>query len=335
MSNLKNPDYMIEVKNLTRNFGSLVAVNKLNFAVRPGEVFGLLGPNGAGKTTTLSMLCTILKPTFGTAIINGVDVTQHPSQVRRMIGIVFQDPSIDDRLTGRENLEMHANLYGVPSAEGKKRIEEVLELVELKDKAELLMRTYSGGMRRRLEIARGLIHYPKVLFLDEPTIGLDPQTREHIWAYISALSKRESITMILTTHYMEEADKLCERVAIIDYGKIIALDTPKRLKEGLEGDMISVKAEAVNELAEKLNQLNLVKSLKQTHGELKLVVKNGGAMVPRIVEVAASLGVRIESMSIREPTLEDVFLHFTGREIRAEGGDEYHGLAAIKRRGIK
>ena len=335
LSNTKNPDYMIEVKNLTKNFGSLVAVNKLNFAVPPGEVFGLLGPNGAGKTTTLSMLCTILKPTIGTAVINGVDVTQHPSHVRRMIGIVFQDPSIDDRLTGRENLEMHANLYGVPSAVGKKRIEEVLELVELKDKADLLMRTYSGGMRRRLEIARGLIHYPKVLFLDEPTIGLDPQTREHIWTYISALSKRESITIILTTHYMEEADKLCERVAIIDYGKVIALDTPKRLKEGLEGDMISVKAEAVNELGEKLKQLDLVKSLKETDGELKLVVRNGGAMVPRIVEVAAGLGVRIESMSIREPTLEDVFLHFTGREIRAEGGDEYHGLAAIKRRGIK
>jgi ABC-2 type transport system ATP-binding protein len=330
-----NQDYMIEVKDLTRNFGSLVAVNQLNFEVRPGEVFGLLGPNGAGKTTTLSMLCTILKPTSGTAIINGVDVTKHPSQVRRMIGIVFQDPSIDDRLTGRENLEMHANLYGVPSAEGKKRIDEVLELVELEDKADLLMRTYSGGMRRRLEIARGLIHYPKVLFLDEPTIGLDPQTREHIWTYISALSKRESITTILTTHYMEEADKLCERVAIIDYGKIIALDTPKRLKEGLEGDMISVKAEAVTELASKLTQLNLVKDLKETHGELKLMVKNGGAVMPRIVEVAAGLGVRIESMSMREPTLEDVFLHFTGREIRAEGGDEYHGLAAIKRRSIK
>jgi ABC-2 type transport system ATP-binding protein len=326
---------MIEVKNLTRNFGPLVAVNKLNFTVQPGEVFGLLGPNGAGKTTTLSMLCTILKPTSGTAIINGVDVTEHPSQVRRMIGIVFQDPSIDDRLTGRENLEMHANLYGVPSAEAKKRIDEVLDLVELQDKADFLMRTYSGGMRRRLEIARGLIHYPKVLFLDEPTIGLDPQTREHIWTYISALSKRESITMILTTHYMEEADKLCERVAIVDYGKIIALDTPKRLKEELEGDMISVKAESVSELAQKLNQLNLVKDLNEAHGELKLVVKNGGAVMPRIVEVAASLGVHIESMSIHEPTLEDVFLHFTGREIRSEGGEEYHGIAAIKRRKIK
>ena len=335
MSNSEDQDYMIEVKDLTRNFGTLVAVDKLTFAVQPGEVFGLLGPNGAGKTTTLNMLCTILKPTSGRAMINGVDVTHHPAQVRRMIGIVFQEPSIDDRLTGRENLEMHANLYGVPGAEQKKRIDEVLELVELKDKADLLMRTYSGGMRRRLEIARGLIHYPKVLFLDEPTIGLDPQTREHIWTYISALSKREKITMILTTHYMEEADKLCDRVAIIDYGKIIALDKPKRLKEGLEGDMVSVRAESVEALAEKLKQLNLVKDVKQSDGELKLVVKNGGAIMPRIVEVAATIGVRIESMSIREPTLEDVFLHFTGREIRGEGGEEYHGLTAIRRRGIK
>ena len=336
MTDLKNSDYMIDVKGLTKNFGVLVAVNTLNFSVREGEVFGLLGPNGAGKSTTLSMLCTILKPTSGTATINGVDVTHHPAQVRRMIGIVFQDPSIDDRLTGRENLEMHANLYGVPRADVRKRIDEVLELVELKDKADQLMRTYSGGMRRRLEIARGLIHYPKVLFLDEPTIGLDPQTREHIWTYISALSKRENITVVLTTHYMEEADELCERIAIIDYGKIIALDTPRRLKDGLEGDRISIETEGAAVLAEKLGQLNLVKDLKITHDELKLVAKNGGVLMPRIVELAASLGVRIESMSMREPTLEDVFLHFTGKEIRSEGGgDELHGLAAIKRRSIR
>jgi ABC-2 type transport system ATP-binding protein len=281
------------------------------------------------------MLCTILKPTSGTASINGLDVRDHPSQVRRIIGIVFQDPSIDDRLTGKENLEMHANLYGIPSAEARKRIDEVLELVELKDKADLLMRTYSGGMRRRLEIARGLIHYPKVLFLDEPTIGLDPQTREHIWAYISALSKRENITVVLTTHYMEEADELCDRVAIVDYGKIITLDTPRRLKDSLEGDRISVKTEGADVLAEKLKDLGLVKDQKISHNELKLVAKNGGELMPRIVEVAAGLGVRIESMSMREPTLEDVFLHFTGREIRSEGGDELHGLAAIKRRAIR
>jgi len=334
--NPKNPDYMIEVNALTRNFGPLVAVNALNFTVNEGEVFGLLGPNGAGKSTTLSMLSTMLKPTSGTAEINGIDVTQHPARVRRIIGIVFQEPSIDDRLTGRENLEMHANLYGVPRADARRRIEEVLELVELKDRADLLMRTYSGGMRRRLEIARGLIHYPKVLFLDEPTIGLDPQTREHIWRYISALSKREHITVVLTTHYMEEADELCERVAIIDYGKIIALDTPRRLKDGLEGDRISIKTEGAAALADKLSELKLVRDLNTSRDELKLVTKNGGALMPRIVEIAAGLGVRIESMSMTEPTLEDVFIHFTGREIRSEGGgEELHGLAAIKRRGIR
>jgi ABC-2 type transport system ATP-binding protein len=328
-------DYVIEVRDLTKRFGTLVAVDKLNFSVQPGEVFGLLGPNGAGKTTTLSMLCTILKPSSGTAIVNGCDVTKHPSQVRRMIGIVFQEPSIDDRLTGRENLEMHANLYGVPTTVQKERINNVLKLVELEDRADSLMRTYSGGMRRRLEIARGLIHYPKVLFLDEPTIGLDPQTREHIWSYIRELSKRENITMILTTHYMEEADKLCNRVAIIDYGRIVALDMPKRLKQDLEGDIISVKTDGIKELSEKLNGMNLVKELKQMDGELKLVVKNGNAIMPRVVEVAASLGIHIESMSIREPTLEDVFLHFTGREIREANGEEYHGLTAARRRGIK
>lgn len=330
-----NSHSVIEVRDLTRNFGNLVAVNKLNFSVQSGEVFGLLGPNGAGKTTTLSMLCTILKPSSGVALVDGIDVAKHPSRVRQMIGIVFQEPSIDDRLTGRENLEMHANLYGVPRSEQKERIDEVLSLVELEDKANFLMRTYSGGMRRRLEIARGLIHYPKALYLDEPTIGLDPQTREHIWSYILELSKRENITMILTTHYMEEADKLCNRVAIIDYGKIIALDEPKRLKEGMEGDMISVRTSAAKELAQKLSEIKLVKEVKQMDDELKLVVKDGNATLPRIVEIAASLGIRIESMSIRQPTLEDVFLHFTGREIRSEGGEEYHGLAAIKRRGIR
>jgi ABC-2 type transport system ATP-binding protein len=327
---------VIEVKNLTKMFGDLAAVDGLSFTVAPGQVFGLLGPNGAGKTTTLSMLCTILKPSSGTAIVNGYDITKQPSEVRRSIGIVFQDPSIDDRLTGRENLEMHANLYGVARREAKKRIEQVLELVELEDRADFLMRTYSGGMRRRLEIARGLIHYPKVLFLDEPTIGLDPQTREHIWSYISKLSKRENITMILTTHYMEEADRLCEQVAIIDHGKIVTLDEPKRLKEQLEGDIISVKVGAVRELSTRLKQIEMVKDLKEQEGELTLVVKNGNAVIPRVVEIAASLGIHIESMSIHEPTLEDVFLHYTGREIRAENGDEHRGLAvAIRRRRIR
>ena len=326
---------IIEVKGLTKRFGSLEAVHGVSFEVEQGEVFGLLGPNGAGKTTTLSMLSTILEITSGTAVVNGFDVAKQPSQVRRSIGIVFQEPSIDDRLTGRENLEMHANLYAVPGSEKAKRIEELLKLVELEDRADSLMRTYSGGMRRRLEIARGLIHRPKVLFLDEPTLGLDPQTREHIWDYIVELSKRENITMMLTTHYMEEADKLCDRIAIIDYGKIIALDEPKQLKGDLEGDIITVKTEMVEELSRKLNETDLVKNMKKQKGELKLIVKDGEKIVPRVMEIAASSGIHVESMSIHEPTLEDVFLHYTGREIRGEGGDEYHGLTAIRRRSIR
>jgi ABC-2 type transport system ATP-binding protein len=328
-------DYTIKVTNLTKRFGNLVAVDRLNFAVESGEIFGLLGPNGAGKTTTLSMLCTILKPTSGTAIINGFDVIRQPSQVRRSIGIVFQEPSIDDRLTGRENLEMHANLYGFPRSEQKKRIEELLRLVELDSRADSMMKTYSGGMRRRLEIARGLIHHPKVLFLDEPTLGLDPQTREHIWSYITQLSNHEKITMILTTHYMDEADKLCDRIAIVDYGKIVALDKTGQLKDRLEGDIIFAKTDKAKELSKKLSKIEWTKDLKLFEGGLKLIVKDGEAIIPRIVEIAASSGIHIESISIREPTLEDVFLHYTGREIRAAGGEEYHGLAAIKRRSIR
>ncbi|MGD0550218.1 MAG: ATP-binding cassette domain-containing protein [Candidatus Bathyarchaeia archaeon] len=330
---IMNP--IIEVKGLTKRFGSLEAVHGISFEVEQGEVFGLLGPNGAGKTTTLSMLSTILTISAGTAIVNGFDVAKQPSQVRRSIGIVFQEPSIDDRLTGRENLEMHADLYAVPGSEKGKRIDELLKLVELEDRADSLMRTYSGGMRRRLEIARGLIHHPKVLFLDEPTLGLDPQTREHIWDYIVELSKRENITMMLTTHYMEEADKLCDRIAIIDYGKIIALDEPKQLKGDLEGDIITVKTEMVEELSAKLKETNFVKDMKEQKGELKLIVKDGDKIVPRVMEIAASSGIHVESISIHEPTLEDVFLHYTGREIRGEGGEEYHGMAAIKRRKIR
>ena len=326
---------VIEVKGLAKRFGDVVAVDAIDFSVNQGEVFGLLGPNGAGKTTTISMLCTILKPTSGTANVNGYSITGDPSRVRRSIGIVFQEPSIDDRLTGRENLEMHADLYGVPKRDQEKRIDDVLELVELTDKSDFLMRTYSGGMRRRLEIARGLIHYPKVLFLDEPTIGLDPQTREHIWAYISELGARENITIILTTHYMEEADKLCDRIAIIDYGKIVALDTPEKLKGSLEGGIISVKTTAIPLLSEKLNETGWVKKVSTEENELRLVVKDVNAALPRVVETAAKAGLRIESMSVHEPTLDDVFLHYTGREIRSQSADEYTGLAKIRRQRIR
>jgi ABC-2 type transport system ATP-binding protein len=328
-------DNAIETSDLTRKFNGLVAVDRLNISVEQGEVFGLLGPNGAGKTTAISMLCTILKPTSGTARVNGFDIVKQDTQVRKSIGMVFQDPSIDDRLTGRENLYMHANLYGIPPSDQKPRIDRILKLVELEERADHLMRTYSGGMRRRLEIARGLIHYPKVLFLDEPTIGLDPQTREHIWSYIEELKEAHDITVVLTTHYMEEADRLSDRIAIMDYGKIVVSGTPAGLKETLEGDVITVKTKEPDRLSSVLVGTPGILKTNAFDETFEVTVRGGKALLPRIVEAAAKNGVFVESVSLREPNLADVFLHYTGRAIRAEGGDELHGMSAIKRRAIK
>lgn len=244
--------FAIETNNLTKEFDGIKAINDLNLKITQGEIFGLLGPNGAGKTTLISMLSTLLRPSSGTAKVNGFDIIKHRKEVRRSIGIVFQDPSLDTRLTGIENLEMHAGLYGVPKTERKNRINEILEIVALSDRANDIVRTYSGGMKRRLEIARGLIHYPKILFLDEPTLGLDPQTREYLWEYIKKLADREKITILVTTHYMDEADFLCNRVAIMDHGEIKVLDEPENLKNSLEGDMVTLEVEdgvdMVNEL---------------------------------------------------------------------------------------
>jgi ABC-2 type transport system ATP-binding protein len=326
---------IIETLKLTKTFNGLTAVDQLDINVESGEIFALLGPNGAGKTTTISMLCTILKPTSGTAKVNGFDIVKESMQVRKSIGIVFQDPSIDDRLTGRENLFMHANLYGVSAGEQKNRIDRVLKLVELEDRADDLMRTYSGGMRRRLELARGLIHYPKVLFLDEPTIGLDPQTRDHVWKYIRELKETHEITVVLTTHYMDEADRLSDRIAIMDYGKIIALDTQSKLKETLEGDVVIIKAANPDGIVSIVTQKM---GLTQTHvvnGAVEVTVKNGKSMLPRIVDTATQNKIFIESISLREPNLEDVFLHYTGRTIRADSSREPHGISAIKRRRIR
>ena len=327
---------VIETHGLTKSFNGLIAVDKLDVAVESGEIFGLLGPNGAGKTTTISMLCTILKPTLGSAKVNGFDVIKDQTNVRKSIGIVFQDPSIDDRMTGRENLYMHANLYGVHPSEQKDRIDRILKLVELEERADDIMRTYSGGMRRRLELGRGLIHYPKVLFLDEPTLGLDPQTRDHIWTYIRELKKSHDITIVLTTHYMDEADRLCDRIAIMDYGKLIALDTSQRLKDTLAGDVISVKADNLEALTVLVvEQLGLEK-VQNENDELQITVRNGKNILPRVMEIATQNGIFVESILLREPNLEDVFLHYTGRRIREEaGGKELHGFSAIKRRRIK
>jgi ABC-2 type transport system ATP-binding protein len=327
---------VIETSQLTKSFNGLTAVDKLDITVESGEIFGLLGPNGAGKTTTISMLCTILKPTSGTAKVNGFDIVKEATQVRKSIGIVFQDPSVDDRLTGRENLYMHANLYGVPAGEQRSRIDEVLKLVELDERADDILRTYSGGMRRRLELARGLIHYPKVLFLDEPTLGLDPQTREHIWAYVRELKKTHDITVVLTTHYMDEADRLSDRIAIMDYGKIIALDTSAKLKDTLEGDVVTIKANNLQVLSSLLTEKMGLTKARINEGALEITLRQGKSLLPRIVETATANNVFIESISLREPNLEDVFLHYTGRMIRAESGEKVpRGMSAIQRRKIR
>jgi ABC-2 type transport system ATP-binding protein len=325
----------IETKNLTKKFGRLTAVDGVNIHVEQGEIFGLLGPNGAGKSTIISMLCTIMKPTSGTATVNGYDIITQPSLVRKSIGIVFQDPSVDDRLTGKENLEMHADLYGVPASEKKSQIDKVLELVELSDRSNDFVRNYSSGMRRRLEIARSLVHTPKVLFLDEPTIGLDPQSRDHIWSYIRELLKVEDITIILTTHYMEEADKLCDRVAIIDHGSIVALDAPESLKEKLGGETITIKTQNNPLYLEKIKEMGITKSVMIAGDEVKMTVDNAHTILSHVVDVASKNGIIIESISLQEPQLDDVFLHYTGRALREGGGKELSGMSVIMRRQIK
>ena len=326
---------LIETNQLTKSFGGLMAVDNLDIVVESGEIFGLLGPNGAGKTTMISMLCTMLKPTSGSAKVNGFDIVKEATQVRKSIGIVFQDPSIDDRLTGRENLYMHANLYGVPPGEQRERIDRILKLVELEDRGNDLMRTYSGGMRRRLELGRGLLHYPKVLFLDEPTVGLDPQTRDHIWTYIRELKKAHDITIVLTTHYMDEADRLSDRIGIMDHGKIIALNTPQKLKDTLEGDVIMIKSPNLDTLTALMAaNLELTKT-RIVDNTLEVTVRQGKTVMPRIMEIAIRHNLVIDSISLREPNLEDVFLHYTGKMIRADSGRELHGFSAIQRRKIK
>jgi ABC-2 type transport system ATP-binding protein len=327
--------HVIETHQLTKAYNSFKAVDNLNIHVDNGEIFGLLGPNGAGKTTTVSMLCTILKPTSGTAIVDGHDIIKEAGKVRKSIGIVFQDPSIDDRLTGRENLLMHANLYGVTVSMQKERIARILKLVELEDRADDLLRTYSGGMRRRLEIGRGLIHQPKVLFLDEPTVGLDPQTRDHIWRYIKDLKEANDITVVLTTHYMDEADRLSDRIAIMDHGKIVVLDTPQKLKATLEGDVVVIKSNNNKTLEELLAKWFNFTNQRLENDTLEVTVSNGRNAIPRIVELANQHSIYIESIVLREPNLEDVFLHYTGCSIREDTTKELHGLSAIHRRAIR
>ena len=307
----------IHVNHLTRKFNELVAVNDISFEIEQGEIFGLLGPNGAGKTTTLAMLSTMLKPTSGSATVNGMDIEHNEDGVRKYIGIVFQDQSLDEELTAWENMDFHARLYRIPGEFREQRINELLDLVELKDRKNDIVKTFSGGMRRRLEIARGLLHRPAVLFLDEPTLGLDPQTRNHLWQYIATLNKEHGITIILTTHYMEEADRLCNRIAIIDHGKIIALDTPANLKDGIGGDVVTIKSSDPAAIVSALNE-PWVSRIEQHNGQVTISLQNAELHVSTIVTLLNRKEIAIESISIHKPTLEDVFLSFTGKTIREE-----------------
>lgn len=305
----------IKTEALTKKFGKLTAVNELNLEVKEGEIFGLLGPNGAGKTTLISMLCTILKPTSGRAWVNGFDIVKEPGKVRKSIGIVFQQASVDDLLTGRENLALHNLLFEVPKSIRKQRIDEVLSIVDLEKRADDFVNTYSGGMRRRLELARGIMHHPKILFLDEPTLGLDPQTREHIWDYIKELAEKECMTVLLTTHYMEEAEQLCDRVAIIDYGNIAALDSPGALKSRIAGDVVTIKQRIPD--IERIKKLNYVMKAEDKDGLLYISIKDAGK---HLQDLLSNTGP-IDFVEVRRGTLNDVFLHYTGREIREAQGE--------------
>lgn len=301
---------MIKIRSLVKKYGDHIAVDNLTLDIKENEVFGLLGSNGAGKTTTIHMLATLLKPSSGSATVNGYDIVCQPAKVRSSIGIVFQAPSSDDMLSGYENLQLHSMLYSIPRHTRKQRIDEVLNLVGLSERRHDQVKTYSGGMRRRLEIARGLLHKPKVMFLDEPTLGLDPASRETMWKYIQRLVREEKMTVILTTHYMEEADILCDRIGIIDKGRIVALDTPKGLKAGLGGDIIRIKT---HNNPDKISQLDFVHKVEQNDGFLVLSVNDAKRDLPMLLR-----HIEAETAEFTSPTLNDVFIHLTGRNIKEE-----------------
>jgi ABC-2 type transport system ATP-binding protein len=301
----------IEVRDLKKSFGDVEAVRGVSFEVATGEVFGFLGPNGAGKTTTINMLCTLAKPSGGAAFVAGHDSVRERDDVRRNIGLVFQDSTLDGYLTAAQNLRLHAELYGVESALVPARMEQVLRMVDLWERRDAGVMTFSGGMRRRLEIARGLMHSPRVLFLDEPTIGLDPQTRSSIWRYIGELKQREEITIFMTTHYMDEAE-FCDRIAIMDSGRIVALDTPAALKAEVGADRVRIQTEDDEAaIASLLERFEIEASVSE--GAVTFFVPSGEEFVPRLF---AELGVPIRSVSVSRPTLDDVFMSYTGSTIR-------------------
>lgn len=322
---------IIQVENLVKKFGNITAVNDISFEVDEGTIFGFLGPNGAGKTTTINILCTLLSPTSGRAFIAGHDCMKDPSEVRKSIGIVFQDTTLDKDLTAYENLIFHAYLYDVPKTEMKERVHDVMKFVDLFDRKDDLVKKYSGGMKRRLEVARGLIHRPRVLFLDEPTLGLDPQSRSNLWEFITELPKKHNVTIFMTTHYMEEAE-VCDRIAIIDNGKIIDMDTPDELKKTVGGDVVSITTTDniyVRKEIETLFKMNV----SEKENELYMTCSRGDTCIPELIR---TLGERVLSVRIQRPTLNDVFLKLTGKTIREEeasGNDSVReSIRAYRRR---
>ncbi len=302
---------MIEVNGLAKHFGAIEAVNGVTFGVEPGEIFGFLGPNGAGKTTTINMLCTLVNPSAGTARVNGFDVVHQRSEVRRSIGLVFQQTTLDEYLSADQNLRFHGYAYAIPRDVRERRMTELMDMVDLADRRKGSVRTYSGGMKRRLEIARGLLHHPKVLFLDEPTLGLDPQTRRHIWDYLLALREQEGLTIFLTTHYMDEAE-YSDRIAVIDHGQIVGMDTPDGLKRAVGGDLVTLQvADGESATAEIRQRYGFDAAARD--GTVSFSVARGNEFLPDFVK---SFSQPMQSIDLRRPTLDDVFLHLTGREIR-------------------
>ncbi|MFZ5632620.1 MAG: ATP-binding cassette domain-containing protein [Bacillota bacterium] len=312
---------IIEAKQLHKSYKGLAAVEDVSFGVREKEIFGFLGPNGAGKSTSIKMLATLTRPTSGTALIDGCDITRQPDRVRQAIGLVFQETTLDERLTAAENLYFHGMLYNVERRAMARRMAEVLEMVELADRRDARVKTFSGGMKRRLEIARGLIHYPRVLFLDEPTVGLDPQTRSRIWTYIHELRSRENLTIFMTTHYMDEAEH-CDRIAIIDHGRIVTLDTPDNLKKMVGGDLITLRTPHREEVKRYIEEKFNI-PVQESGEYLQMEVAGGESFIPAL---AGQLSGRIHSISLHKPTLDDVFLKLTGRAIREETADNWSAM---------
>ncbi len=325
---------IIQAENLVKVYnGTVRAVDGVSFHVNRGEIFGFLGPNGAGKTTTVSMLSASLRPTSGKAVIDGLEVSKDPDGVKRRIGVIFQESTADGDLTGRENIEVAAGCYGMLRSEGRKRSEALLEQMQISEASERLAKTYSGGMRRRLELAVGLVHDPKILFLDEPTLGLDPQGRNGFWGFVQKLRKDEGVTVFVTTHYLDEADTMCDRLAIIDHGKIVATGSPSELKDRLGGDIVTIKtAPGAPDVTRVLQSLIGVHTVQKQDDTYRIKCANGEPFVPVAVEACTKAGAAVMGVTVKRPSLDEVFLEFTGREFREEEGMDATARAVMVQR---